>query len=95
MSDFLWTNEKGATQKLVDIHDKHLVNIVKKLYREAKKVRGDFRRGSAALSPYVVSKQLALTTSITDEDFAHRLFPELDIFLREIWRRGLFNKDAI
>lgn len=93
MSDFVWTNEKGVAQKLVDIHSKHLLNIVKKLYREARKVRSDFRKGATALSAYVVSKQLALTSTISDEEFAHRLFPELDLFLREIWRRGLV-KDA-
>lgn len=94
MSEFVWTNEKGIAQKLPEIHDKHLLNIVKKLYREARKVRGDFRKGTAALSTYVVSKQLALTSTISDDDFAHRLFPELDLFLREIWRRGLV-KDAV
>lgn len=92
MSEFVWTNEKGVSQKLSDIHDKHLLNIVKKLYREARKVRGDFRKGTAALSAYVVSKQLALTSTISDEEFAHRLFPELDLFLREVWRRGLIKE---
>lgn len=94
MSEFTWTNEKGVSQKLADIHDKHLLNIIKKLYSEAKKVRGDFKKGTAHLSAYVVSKQLALTSSITDQEFAHRIFPELDILLRESWRRGMVKVTA-
>ena len=88
MTNFVWVTDKGVHQKLPEIHDKHLLNIIKKLYKEARREREEVLNGT----DYTSQKQKALTSQLSDQDFAHRLFPELDVLLREVWRRGLVQE---
>jgi hypothetical protein len=93
MKDFVWISENGKDQKIEDLHQKHLLNIVKKLYKEGSALKAKLRAEAVSFgSEYVNHKQLSLTESLTDQEFCHRVFPELDLLLREMWRRGMFGE---
>lgn len=92
MKEFVWTSENGKDQKITELNEKHLLNIVKKLYKEGAALQAKLAAENVSFgSDYVNHKQALFTQSLTEQEFSHRIFPELDTLLRELWRRGSFG----
>ena len=82
-----WKNSRGVVHPLNEVNDHHLLNIISKIYADAKTLRETYQ-GS---THYTASKTAEITKDWSDAEFAHRVFPELLSLLGECWTRGLIN----
>lgn len=89
MATLVWVSENGRKQKITQMHDNHLINAISKCYRDAEAERSQMRKTPKHRRNSETQKTLAFTKRMSAQDFAHRVYPELDALLREAWRRGL------